>query len=422
MLSRRGFLKSGGLALFRVGLGGVPSFIARAADSNKIVSPYKKKKVLICIFQRGAMDGLMAVTPFTDPYLKAARPTLFMSAAKAGNNKSLIDLDGRFGLHPSMSAFEPMFREKRMAIVHGIGSPNSTRSHFDAQDYMESGTPFNKGTASGWLNRAVGLLGHEAATPFQAVSLTSSLPRAFYGDHPAVAISNLQDFNIQMRGNQTGANMAAKNFEDLYDQTSSGLLKETGKESFEAIKMLQKTDTKDYKPANGAVYPPTALGNSLKQIAQLIKMNVGLEVAFAESGGWDTHFNQGTDTGIFARNVNDLSNSIMAFWTDMGTLQDDVTVMTMTEFGRTVKQNGTGGTDHGRASCNFILGNDVKGGMVLGKVNPLSVENLEDGRDLAVTTDFRSVFSEVAGKHLRINDDKILFPDWKGDRIGVMRG
>jgi uncharacterized protein (DUF1501 family) len=315
-----------------------------------------------------------------------------------------------------------MFREMRMAIVHGIGSPNTTRSHFDAQDYMESGTPFNKGTSSGWLNRAVGLLGHEAATPFQAVSLTSSLPRAFYGDNPAVAISNLADFNIQMRGNQTGANMAAKSFEDLYDQTSSGLLKETGKESFEAIKMLEKADTKNYKPAKGAVYPTTALGNSLKQIAQLIKMDVGLEVAFAESGGWDTHFNQGTDTGIFARNVNDLSSSIMAFWTDMGTLQDDVTVMTMTEFGRTVKQNGTGGTDHGRASCNFILGNDVKGGLVHGKVNPLSVVNLEDGRDLAVTTDFRCVFSEVANQHLRINNDKVLFPDWKGDKLGVMKG
>ncbi|MEJ6982547.1 DUF1501 domain-containing protein [Pedobacter sp. P351] len=421
MTSRRGFIKAGGLALFGIGIGGIPAFLSEAVAAIKAPGLFQRKKVLVCIFQRGAMDGLMAVTPFTDQYLKAARPTLFMSAAKAGNNKPLLDLDGRFGLHPSMNAFEPLFREKRLAIVHGIGSPNSTRSHFDAQDYMESGTPFNKGTASGWLNRAVGLLGHEAATPFQAVSLTSSLPRAFYGDNPAVAISNLQDFNIQMRGNQSGANRVSKSFEDLYDQTSSGLLKETGKESFEAIKMLQKTDTKNYIPANGAVYPPTALGNSLKQIAQLIKMDVGLEVAFSESGGWDTHFNQGTDTGIFARNVNDLSSSIMAFWTDMGTLQDDVTLMTMTEFGRTVRQNGTGGTDHGRASCNFILGNDVKGGLVHGNVKPLSVENLEDGRDLSVTTDFRSVFSEVADKHLKINNDKILFPDWKGDKIGVMK-
>ncbi|MBC8985617.1 DUF1501 domain-containing protein [Pedobacter sp. N36a] len=421
MTSRRGFIKGGGLALFGIGLGGIPGFLTEAVAHTKEPGLFNRKKIMVCIFQRGAMDGLMAVTPFTDQYLQQARPSLFMSAAKAAKNTPLIDLDGHFGLHPSMAAFESVFRDQRMGIVHGIGSPNNTRSHFDAQDYMESGTPFKKGTDSGWLNRAVGLLGHDGATPFQGVSLTSSLPRSFYGENPALAISNLQDFNIQMRGNMNGANMAAKSFEDLYDQTSSNLLKDTGKESFEAIKMLHKTDVKNYKPANNAVYPNTALGNSLKQIAQLIKMNVGMEVAFAESGGWDTHFNQGTDTGIFARNVNDLSNSIMAFWTDMGTLQDDVTVMTMTEFGRTVKQNGTGGTDHGRASCNFILGNGVNGGLVHGNVQPMAIENLEDGRDLAVTTDFRSVFSEVADKHLNLHNDKLLFPDWEGSKIGVMR-
>jgi uncharacterized protein (DUF1501 family) len=423
MLSRRGFLKAGGLTLFGVGLmGGIPAFIAEAAAQDKIIAPYKKGKTLICIFQRGAMDGLMAVTPFTDQYLKTARPNLFMDAIKKGNDNPLIDLDGKFGLHPSMKAFEPMFREKRLGIVHGIGSPNNTRSHFDAQDYMESGTPFNKGTSSGWLNRAVGLLGHDALTPFTAVSLTSAMPRSFYGDNSAVAISNLQDFALQMRGNPMGANLAAKSFEELYDQTTPGLLKDTGKESFDALKMLQKADVKNYTPANGAVYPNSALGNSLKQIAQLIKMNVGLEVAFAESNGWDTHFNQGTANGIFARNVADLSNSMMAFWTDIGNAyQDDVTVMTMTEFGRTVHQNGTGGTDHGRASCNFILGNNVNGGKVHGNMQPLAVENLEDGRDLAVTTDFRNVFSEVADKHLKINNDKILFPDFKSKPIGVLR-
>ena len=423
MVSRRGFLRSGGMALLGVGLmGGIPSFIAEAAAATKTTGLYKKKKVLVCIFQRGAMDGLMAVTPFNDQYLQAARPTLFLSAAKNGPNKSLIDLDGHYGLHPSMAAFEPFFRDKRLAIVQGIGSPNNTRSHFDAQDFMESGTPFNKGTSSGWLNRAVGLLGHDALTPFTAVSMTSAMPRSFYGDNPTVSISNLQDFAIQIRGNNAGANLAAKSFEDLYDQASSSLLKDTGKESFDAVKMLQKANIKNYIPANNVIYPASPLGNSLKQVAQLIKMDVGLEIAFAESTGWDTHFNQGSDTGIFARNVNDLSNSMVAFWNDLEAYQDDVTVMTMTEFGRTVHQNGTGGTDHGRASCNFILGNAVNGGMVHGTMKPLSVENLEDGRDLAVTTDFRSVFSEVADAHLKINNDHILFPDWSGNRIGVMRG
>ena len=420
MTTRRAFLKSGALALFATGLGGVPNFIARAANSNKLLGAYKKNKMLVCIFQRGAMDGLMAVSPFTDKYLQMARPTLFMPATKSAN-KPLIELDGRFGLHPSMNAFEPLFREKRLAVVHGVGSPNTTRSHFDAQDYMEAGTPFNKGTSSGWLNRAVGLLGHETATPFQAVSMTSSLPRSFYGDNAALAISNLQDFSIQLRGNPIAANVAAKSFEDLYDQTSSSLLSKTGKESFDAVKMLQKADPKNYRPANNAVYPTTPLGNSLKQIAQLIKMDVGLEVAFAECGGWDTHYNQGTETGTFSRNVNDLSSSIAAFWTDMGSYQDEVDVMTMTEFGRTVKQNGTNGTDHGRGSCMFILGNDVNGGIVHGKVPELAIENLEDRRDLPVTTDFRAIFNEVATSHLKIKNDGKLFPEWTGGNIGVMR-
>ena len=420
MISRKAFIKAGGITLFGIGMGGIPAFMAQAAGLLQAPPLFKRKKILVSIFQRGAMDGLMAVCPFNDPFLKAARPGLFMPAVKAGNTASLIDLDGRFGLHPSMKAFESLFREKRLAIVHGMGSPNNTRSHFDAQDYMESGTPFNKGTSSGWLNRAVGLLGHEA-TPFQAVSLTSSLPRSFYGDKPALAISNLQDFAIQMRGNPMGASRVSQSFEDLYDQTSSGLLRSTGKESFDAVKMLQKTNTKNYMPAYHAVYPVSPLGNSLKQIAQLIKMDVGLEVAFAESGGWDTHFNQGAENGIFARNVNDLSQSILAFWTDLTLYQDELTVMTMTEFGRTVKQNGTGGTDHGRASCNFMLGNDVNGGIVHGKVEPLAPENLEEGRDLAVTTDFRSIFTEVAEKHLQISNTNTLFPGFEGKGIGLMR-
>ena len=418
MSSRKAFLKQAGLALFSIGVGGVPSFIARAAGSNKMQRLYKKNKVLVFIFQRGAMDGLMAVTPFTDPHLKAARPTLFMDAASS-STKRLIDLDGRFGLHPSMAAFEQLFKEKRLAIVHGMGSPNNSRSHFDAQDYMESGTPFNKGTSSGWLNRAAGLLGHDA-TPFRAVSITNAMPRSFYGDNETIAISNLQDFALPGKNNPS-INFAAKSFEDLYDQTTSSLLNKTGRESFDAMKTLNKTNLKNYIPANGAQYPGSPLGNALKQIAQLVKADVGLEIAFAESGGWDTHFNQGTDNGVFARNVADLSNSITAFWTDLGAQQDDVTLMTATEFGRTVKQNGSGGTDHGRGSCCFIIGNDVNGGKVHGNMQPLAAENLADGRDLAVTTDFRSIFSEVADQHLLIHDDAVLFPEWKGEKIGVMK-
>jgi uncharacterized protein (DUF1501 family) len=410
-IERRAFLKNGAMAL--VGTAAIPSFLTRAVMTQATAASANHKK-LVVIFQRGAADGLNIVVPHAEPSYFQMRPTIAIPQGQ------LLDLDGFFGLHPAMASLKPLWDQKHLAIVHAVGSPDMSRSHFDAQDYMESGTPFNKGTASGWLNRAVGLLGHDAATPFAAVSLTSALPRCFYGDQPSLAISNLQDFAIQLRGNPAAANTAARSFEDLYDQTSAGLLHDTGKESFEAMKVLQQADIRNYRPAGGAVYPNSPLGNSLRQIAQLVKMDVGLEVAFTESMGWDTHFNQGTDNGIFARNVSDLSNAIAAFWHDLDVYQDDVTVMTMTEFGRTVHQNGTGGTDHGRGSCNFILGNRVAGGKVHGEVAVLANENLEDGRDLPVTTDFRSVFSAVADAHLLLSNDKVLFPDWTGKKAGVM--
>lgn len=412
-------MKNGAMTLFATGIGGVPSFVTFAANSSKIIQPFKKNKILICIFQRGAMDGLMAVTPFSDIHLKNARPNLFMSPAK--NEGNIFDLDGHFGLHPSLSKFYDLFKEERLAILHGVGSPNKTRSHFDAQDYMESGTPFNKGTESGWLNRAIGLLGHEA-TPFRAVSLTSTLPRSLYGVNEALAINNLQDFSLKIAGNNSTIKNTTATFEDLYDMTSTDILNKTGKDSFEAIKILKEKNLKDFKPKAGINYPNSTLGNALKQIATLIKMDVGLEVGFAESGGWDTHFNQGKLDGTMARNLTDFSDSITAFWNDIEVYQDEVTLMTMTEFGRTVHENGTGGTDHGRASCMFVLGNNVQGGNVYQNIKSLAIQNLEDGRDLPVTTDFRSVFSSVSSHHLNISDSKGLFPGWDGQMIQLMRG
>jgi uncharacterized protein (DUF1501 family) len=278
------------------------------------------------------MDGLMAVSPYADLNLKKMRPTLYMSPL--ANEGGLTNLDDYFGLHPALQAFAPYYKEGRMAIVHGVGSPNNTRSHFDAQDFMESGTPFRKGTTSGWLNRAMGLMGHEA-TPFRGVSITTALPRSFYGDNEALAINSLQDFSIQVKGGGNfNTKTASKSLEDLYDITTSSVLNRAGKESFDAMKMIDVNAIKKYQPANGAVYPVTQLGNALKQMAMLIKMDVGLEIGFAESGGWDTHFNQGTTNGSLARNLTDFSDCIDAFWKDMGQYQDDVTVMTMTEFGR----------------------------------------------------------------------------------------
>jgi uncharacterized protein (DUF1501 family) len=290
---------------------------------------------------------------------------------------------------------------------------------------MESGTPFNKGTSNGWLNRALSLANQsnsQSANPFQAVSITNAIPRSLYGEQTILSVNNLQDLAIHSKGNALNTNFAAKSLEELYDETANDLLNKTGKESFDALKLLHLKELKNYQPADGVVYPTSPLGNSLKQIAFLIKMKVGLEIAFAESGGWDTHFNQGTTNGLFARNLKDFSDCIAAFWKDIAAYQHEVTVMTMTEFGRTVRQNGTGGTDHGRASCMFVLGNDVMGGTVYNNLPILNKDNLEDGRDLPVTTDFRSVFSAVANHHLNLQtNNTVLFPGWDGAELSLMK-
>jgi uncharacterized protein (DUF1501 family) len=415
MLTRRAFLKSSGLALVAIGLGGTPKFLQRAIGATV---PHQRK-ILVTIFQRGGMDGMMAVAPYTDKHLQAWRPRLALPAPNTGA-EALLELDGYFGLHPAFQPLRPLFEQKCLAIVHGVGSPEPTRSHFDQQDYMETGTPGKKGTPDGWLNRLSKKLGKQAS-PFRAVAMTSVLPRSLYGEAPALAIPNLADFGLKSPGTMQMAMAAGQGFEALYEQTSQQMLREVGQESFEAIKILQKLDVKNYHPRQGAEYPRSPLGNSLKQIAQLIKADVGVEIAFAESNGWDTHVQQGTTRGLFAQRARDLAQAIAAFWKDVEPYQDRIVLMTMTEFGRTLAENGSGGTDHGRASCLFVLGTAVNGGKVHGSVPTLAAENLEDGRDLPVTTDFRAVFAEVAGKHFGISDAKTLFPGWEGKRFPLLR-
>ncbi len=422
MWTRRLFLKAGGIALFTLGAG--PRFLTRAALAAQGPGPQARRKVLVTIFQRGAMDGLMAVPPLAsnnEAILRSLRPRLGMSAARAAGDEAATDLGVGFGLHPAFSPLLPFWQERRLAIVHAVGSPDPTRSHFDAQDYMETGTPGRKGTPSGWLNRAVGLLGHEGS-PFRAVALTPAMPRSLYGDAPALAVTDLAQFRVRLPGAEKVASAAGQGFEALYHQTSEELLRDTADETFHAMDMLSPEEIANYRPANGARYPQTPLGLALRQIALLVKADVGLEVAFAESSGWDTHVQQGTATGTFARQAADLASSIHAFWTDLGThYQDDVLLTTMTEFGRTVRENGSGGTDHGHGSCLFVLGGKVDGGKVHGRFAGLSEDVLYEGRDLPVTTDFRAVFCELAGKHLGIKDDGQLFPGWTGGRVPLLK-
>jgi uncharacterized protein (DUF1501 family) len=411
--SRRFFLKQGGIALASVGLvGGAPSFLKRAVEAQGLtVAPNGRRKTLIAIFQRGAVDGLNMVVPHGERNYYELRPQIAVAQpGKAAAEEAVIDLDGFFGLHPSLRPFKSLWDEKRLAIVHAAGSPDNTRSHFDAQDYMESGTPGQKSTQDGWLNRYLQSRPDPKATPFRAISMTQNLPRAMQGRASALAMQNLNDFTLR-----AGANTASVQggFEDIYEQGVTDVLRGTGKETFEAIKFLKQVNPSQYKPENGAQYPRGPFGNALMQIAQLIKAGVGLEVAFTDVGGWDTHRAEGGARGQLAALLSQFSQGIYALVTDLGPARmQDVIVLTMSEFGRTVRQNGTGGTDHGHANAMFVVGGAVRGGRVCGQWPGLKDEQLFEGRDLALTTDFRDVFGEVASKHLGSADLQKVFPGY----------
>ena len=409
-MDRRYFLKSSGIGLASFGLmAAAPNFLHQFANAATLTSggTYGKKKVLVTIFQRGAVDGLNVVVPHGESEYYNLRPNI--AVAKPGQADGAIDLDGYFGLNPALKPLEAFWKDKRLAIVDAVGSPDNTRSHFDAQDYMESGTPGNKGTKDGWLNRVMSSAPEKDESPFRAVSMTQQLPRSLYGRSPAVAMTNLADFSI--KAGAYSANMKG-GFEGLYQENAKDTLGETGKETFQAVNYLKEANPAQYKPENGAVYPTTALGRSLMQIAQLIKAGVGLEVAFTEAGGWDTHVNEGNGKGQLANLLRDFGSAIAAFGTDLGKRMDDVVLITMSEFGRTAKENGNRGTDHGHANAMFILGNSVKGGKVYGDFHGLKNDKLYEGRDLDVTTDFRDVFAEAAYKHMGSTDLAKIFPNY----------
>ena len=404
MFSRRLFLKSSAVAMF--GIGSVPSWLSRAVYAKD--APAQRKKILIAIFQRGAVDGLNVVIPHGERAYYACRPSIAIPRPD-GTGRGAIDLDGRFGLHPSLKALKPLWDRRQLAIVEAVGSPDPTRSHFDAQDYMESGTPGLKGTSDGWLNRA--MKPEAQLSPLRAVSLSSDLPRTLRGKNDALVIGNLNDFQVK------DPKLAAA-FENLYTSTSDQLLNGAGRETFDAIKIVQSIRKNAYAPANKVVYPKGRLGQSLQQIARMIKADVGLEVAFTDVGGWDTHVNE---TGQLANLLRDFGDALAAFSEDMEDRMADITVVTMSEFGRTVKENGNRGTDHGHANVMFVLGGNVRGGRVYGEWPGLEREQLYEGRDLNVTTDFRAVLAELVTKQMGNYEVRSVFPGFAEQRyVGIL--
>ncbi|HUL74845.1 MAG TPA: DUF1501 domain-containing protein [Vicinamibacterales bacterium] len=410
MMTRRVFLKGGSLAL--VSLGFAPAFIARTAKAAEA-----RKKVLVAIFQRGAVDGLNMVVPYGDKAYYQSRPSI--AIPRPHENEGAVDLDGFFGLHPRMAPLADIFHRNEMAVVHACGSPDETRSHFDAQDYMESATPGVKSTRDGWLNRYLHQKEHENASPFRAVALATQLPRTLQGVAPALAINQLNQFGVHA-GRATDS--MESTFEAQYAAAADSLLAPAGKEAFDAVKMLKNSDPNSYAPANGADYPRSGFGDAMRQIAQLVKSDLGLEVAFTELSGWDTHVQQGNSTGQLANRLDDFAKGLAAFNTDLGDRMADVVVVTMSEFGRAVNENGNRGTDHGHGNAMMIFGGPVKGGKVYGKWPGLAVDQRWEGRDLAITTDFRNVFADLVAGHLGAKDVSPIFPGYtyKGP-IGFLR-
>lgn len=421
-MQRRVFLKSGALALVTIGLS--PSFLERTVMGMTLPKAVRGK-TLICLFQRGAADALNVVVPFGEKAYYSSRPQLAIGApSRAGTGA--IDLDGFFGLHPSLSPFKPLYDRGMLVPIHAVGSPSATRSHFDAQDYMESATPDKKGTRDGWLNRYLATKGtceancETPASPFRAVSMTQQTPRILDGAAPVVAMNSLEEFSIRSAGGDSEARLEA-----LYRTGKADLVHGSGSDMFEAMKMLRAANPLQYRPVAGANYPRSPFGQRLQQIAQLIKSNVGLEVAFADVGGWDTHVNQGGAQGQLANRLGDFAQSVAALVTDLGDRMDDVVILTMSEFGRTVRQNGTGGTDHGHAGAMFVLGGNLASKQkVLGRWPGLEREQLYEGRDLALTTDFRAVFGELTARHLGGDALDRVFPDYgmrESDWLGLLR-
>jgi len=412
-LTRRGFLRSIGLGSLTL-----PAWFPRLAFS---AAPSPQRDVLVCVFLRGGADGLNVVVPYADEDYSTNRPLLGIRPPGRGGRRA-IDLDGFFGFHPSLAPLKELYDDGVLAAVHATGSPDRTHSHFDAMDFMERGTPGSKSIPTGWIGRHLAALDTGNDSPFRGVGLGSLLPFSLRGSVPVTALASIAGFHLNGRPGQEAesarfqARLSALNGSDVW-------LDHQALQTFAAVTTLAAAHPGTYKPGNGAVYPDSDFGSALRQVAQLIKADLGVEVACVDLAGWDTHAAQGGPTGAMADVASDLADGLAAFHTDLLDRMSRITVVTMSEFGRRVHDNASGGTDHGHGNFMFLLGGAVKGRQVYGDWPGLAPDQLVGPGDLAITTDYRTVLAEVVER--RLGNLKIgeVFPGFTPPGyLGVVRG
>ncbi|MGL5827330.1 MAG: DUF1501 domain-containing protein [Nocardioides sp.] len=401
-LSRRGFAKLlGGVGVATaMTLNGARVSFAEAAESSS------SDRVFVLLSLRGGMDGLSVVVPAGDQSLRSARPNL---AVPVGG---LIRLDSRFGLHPAMKSIQPLWDNKKVAMVHATGLPEANRSHFSAMDEMERAAP-GSSLRTGWLDRTMGLASDPETLEVTQVG-TNMLPRAMAGNQPEFAMRSVDDVVLAFGDEVASLDSWREAVAMLHDGADPRVVGPL-KEALRAVHVVRKA------PKVAVEYPETEPGPALRDVARLIKANVGLTVASVDYGDWDMHVGQGRAGGGWIEDqLTSFSDSLAAFAEDLGPDLDRVTLLTLTEFGRRVEENGSGGTDHGYGSVSFVLGGGVNGGKVYGRWPGLAPDELIDG-DLAVTTDYREVVGEVLTRRLGVTDLNAVFPDYQPQGLDVIR-
>jgi uncharacterized protein (DUF1501 family) len=391
-----------------------PAWLPRFAFTPNGAAP--RGDTLVVVFLRGGADGLNIIVPHGEDFYYQQRPKIAVArpddkSADAANRS--LDLDGFFGLHPALAPLLPIFKGGQMVAVHAAGSPDPTRSHFEAMDYMESGTPGQHTLTSGWLGRHLDSLDTANNSPLRAVGWGTALQRSLRGKIPAVSIKSIIDYHLS--GRADAATDMLRTLNQLY--TDSPDLSDNSKETQAVLELVSRINIAAYTPAGGATYGKEDFDRALMQTAALIKADVGLEVAAIDLGGWDTHQNEVMD---LQKELTKLATGIAAFHADLGDLNSKTTVVIMSEFGRRVQENGSGGTDHGHGNMMMVMGGHVASKPVISDWPTLAPEKLVNG-DVNITTDYRDVLSEILMNRLKNPAVAQVFPNYTPKLKGVVR-